>query len=149
VEWLIEDSDSLRVVELDEHYARVVFTETGHYTVGFRAHKGDCFQDTYKTVTVIEPEETGDDTFGESLIEKFFVYPNPNDGNFNIKVTLNRTSAIRLRIINAGTGYAFRDKKYVGQKEYDIPYGMAIPSGAYVIILETASGYMNIKMIAR
>jgi hypothetical protein len=149
VEWLIDDSDSLKVVEMDEHYARVVFTETGHYTVGFRAHKGGCYQDIHKTLTVINPGETRDDTFGESLIDEFFAYPNPNDGNFNVKVGLNRTGAIRLRIINAGTGYTFSDKKYAGQKEYDIPYNMTIPSGVYVIVLETASGHMNIKMIAR
>lgn len=85
-----------------------------------------------------------------SLIDKGDLSdPNPNDGNFHIKAGLNKTSAIRLRIISAGTGYTFSDKKYAGQKEYDIPYNMTIPSGVYVIILETASGYMNIKMITR
>jgi hypothetical protein len=149
MEWLIEDSDSLRLVEMDEHYARVIFYYPGHYTIGFRAYKGDCFQEVRKTVTAIKPGEARDDTFGESLIEKFFVYPNPNDGNFHVNIELNRTSAIRLRIINAGTGYIAGDKKYNGQKEYDIPYNMAIPAGVYVIVLETASGYMNIKMIVR
>lgn len=149
VEWLIEDSDSLKAVEMDEHYARVIFAHPGYYRIGFRAYKGDCFQEIFKTITVVERNDTGDDSFGESIIDKFFVYPNPNDGNFHIKVGLNKTSAIRLRIINAGTGFTFSDKKYNGQKEYDIPYNMTIPSGVYVIVLETASGYMNIKMITR
>lgn len=149
VEWLIEDSDSLKVVEMDEHYARVLFSETGYYKIGFRAHKGDCFQEIFKTITVVDRDGTGDDSFGESIIEKYYVYPNPNDGNFNVKITLNKTSAIRLRIINIGTGNTVSDKKYAGQKEYDIPYNKSIAPGAYVIVLETTSGHMNLKMIVR
>lgn len=149
VEWLIEDSDSLKVVEMDEHYARVLFSETGYYKIGFRAHKGDCFQEIFKTITVVDRDGTEDDAFGESIIEKYYVYPNPNDGNFNVKITLNKTSAIRLRIINIGTGNTVSDKKYAGQKEYDIPYNKSIAPGVYVIVLETASGHMNLKMIVR
>lgn len=149
VEWLIEDSDSLKVVQMDEHYARVLFYETGYYKIGFRAHKGDCFQEIFKTITVVDKGGTENNSFGESIIEKYYVYPNPNDGNFNVKVTLNKTSAIRLRIINIGTGSTVSDKKYAGQKEYDIPNNKSIAPGSYVIVLETASGHMNLKMIVR
>jgi sporulation protein YlmC with PRC-barrel domain len=134
---------------MDEHYARVLFSETGYYKIGFRAHKGDCFQEIFKTITVVDRDGTADDSFGESIIEKYYVYPNPNDGNFNVKIALNKTSAIRLRIINIGTGNTVSDKKYTGQKEYDIPYNKSIAPGAYVIVLETVSGYMNLKMIVR
>lgn len=149
VEWLIDDSGSLKVVEMDEHYARVLFSETGYYKIGFRAHKGDCFQEIFKTITVVDRDGTVEDLFGESIIEQYYVYPNPNDGNFNVKITLNKTSAIRLRIINIGTGNTVSDKKYTGQKEYDIPYTKSIAAGVYVIVLETASGHMNLKMIVR
>ncbi|GHV38827.1 hypothetical protein FACS1894179_02810 [Bacteroidia bacterium] len=149
VEWLIDDSGSLKVVEMDEHYARVLFFETGYYKIGFRAHKGDCFQEIFKTITVVDKDGTENDAFGESIIEKYYVYPNPNDGNFNVKITLNKTSAIRLRIINVGTGNTISDNKYAGQKEYDIPYNKSIAPGVYVIVLETASGHMNLKMIVR
>lgn len=149
VEWLIEDSDSLKVVEMEEHYARVLFFETGNYKIGFRAHKGDCFQEMFKTITVIDKDARENDMFGESIIEKYYVYPNPNNGNFNIKITLNKISAIRLRIINVGTGNTISDQKYTGQKEYDIPYRKSISSGAYVVVLETVSGHMNLKMIVR
>lgn len=149
VEWLIEDSDSLKVVEMDEHYARVLFSETGYYKIGFRAHKADCFQEIFKTITVVDKDGTENDAFGESIIEKYYVYPNPNNGNFNVKITLNKTSAIRLRIINVGTGNTVSDNKYAGQKEYEIPYNESIIPGIYVIVLETASGHMNLKMIVR
>lgn len=149
VEWLIEDSDSLKVIDKDEYYARVLFLKTGYYKLGFRAYKGDCFQEIFKTITVVDKDGTEDDPFGESIIEKYYVYPNPNDGNYNVKITLNKTSAIRLRIINIGTGNTVSDKKYAGQKQYDIPYNSTIAPGTYVIVLETASGHMNLKMIVR
>lgn len=149
VEWLIDDTDSLKVVEMDEHYARVLFFETGYYKIGFRTHKGNCFQDIFKTITVVDKDRREEDSFGESIIDKYYIYPNPNDGDFNVRIILNKTSAIRLRIINIGTGNIVSDKKYVGQKEYDIPYNKSIAPGNYVIVLETASGYMNLKMIVR
>jgi hypothetical protein len=149
MEWLIEDSDSLKIVEVDEHYARVLFSGKGYYKIGFRAHKGDCFQEIFKTITVIDRDGTWADSFGESIIEKYHVSPNPNDGNFNVQITLNKTSAIRLRIIDMGTGNTVSDRKYAGEKEYDISYNKSIVQGVYVIVLETASGYMNLKMIVR
>ncbi|MFT4072525.1 MAG: T9SS type A sorting domain-containing protein [Dysgonamonadaceae bacterium] len=147
VEWLLDDTDSLKVVEWDGHYAKVLFSEKGYYKIGLRAHQGDCFQEIFKTITVLDKNDTGDDSFGESIIEKYQIYPNPNHGNFQVKVTLNKTSAIRLRIIHVGTGNTVSDKKYAGEKEYDIPYRISLTSGVYIIVLETASGYMNLKMI--
>jgi hypothetical protein len=149
VEWLVEDSDSLKLVGMDDYYARVIFSCPGHYPIGFRAYKGDCFQETYKTVTVVDRDGAIDDSFGESIIEEYYVHPNPNDGNFHVKITLNKTSAIRLRMINISSGSTVSDKRHAGQKEYDIPYSEAITPGVYVMVLETASGYMNLKMIVR
>ncbi|MCL1943218.1 MAG: T9SS type A sorting domain-containing protein [Candidatus Azobacteroides sp.] len=147
VDWLIENTDSLQVVETDEFYARVIFYYPGHYTIGFRAHKDDCYQEIRKTVTAVEPEQTPGREPGESMINNFYVYPNPNDGNFHVRIELTGTSAIRLRMINAGTGHVASDKKYNGQKDYDLPYSLPLSPGVYIIVLETASGYMNIKMI--
>jgi uncharacterized protein (DUF2141 family) len=148
-EWIIKETDSIRIVEYDEYYAKVIFSKQGNYRIGFRTYVGECYQDVFKTINVVEAGIRQDDSFGESVIKQFSIYPNPNDGNFHAKVELNKTANIRLRIINIGNGQNISDAIYNGQEEYDLPYNLSASSGVYVVILETASGYMNIKIVIK
>ncbi len=149
IEWLIEESDSLTVIEMAEHYAKVVFKELGYYTVGLRSHVGDCYMDVVKSLTVTNPDDDIFDEFGESIIEKFIIYPNPNDGIFTAEVELNKVSSIRLRIFNISTGNVLSDKKVSGESFYQIPYNEYLGAGVFIVLLETASGHMHLKMIVR
>jgi hypothetical protein len=144
---LIEASDSLLVVETQEHYAKVIFTETGYYAVGFRAYMGDCYEDDLRSITVVEPDGREADNFGQSIIKRFVIYPVPNKGQFTVDVELNKISPIRLRLLYLGDGATVSDQKHSGKQEYSLPYNLPLKAGAYVMVLETPSGSMNLKMI--
>ena len=121
----------------------------GYYSVGLRTYVGDCYQDVLKSVTVTDPDNNGYDPFGESVITKFVVYPNPNDGRFSVEVGLTRVCPIRLRIVNIGSGLTLGDYRYNGEKAYVLPYNLPLAIGVYAILLETPTGYMNIKMVVK
>ena len=146
---MITESDSVIITEQTEHLAKVIFDYPGQYTVGIRTHSGECYQELFKSITAIPAEMQNNDAFGESIIKNFTIAPNPNDGIFNIMVELSVASAIRIRIINTGSGITVNDKKYSSQEEFSIPYQLILPTGTYVVLLETASGYMNTKMIVK
>jgi hypothetical protein len=148
-EWLVRESDSLTVIEQTAHYIRLVFRETGQYPIGFRSYIGDCYEDNLKSVTVNEGGDIEENPYGESIIEKFVVSPNPNNGRFTVSVELTQISSIRLRLVNIASGIVVSDKRQNGEKEYTIDYDLPLASGIYVVVLETASGNRSIKMIAK
>jgi hypothetical protein len=100
-----------------------------------------------KSVTVHPSDERGADFFAESIIKKFALHPNPNNGVFTVEVELSKVSPIRLRVVDIGTGIVLNDARYTGQKEYILPYSLFLSTSVYVILLETSAGYMPIKMI--
>jgi hypothetical protein len=149
VDWLIEASDSLEIVEQSDHQASVIFKYPGSYPIGLRSYVGDCFRDNIKTVTVMNPHDRTSDFPGESLIEKFVVYPSPSNGTFQVEVKLTKEAPVRLRIVNTGSGIVFGDTRYQGDKDYSIPYRTTFPAGVYAVLLETASGQTTVKIIIK
>ena len=146
-EWLFPESDSLKIVEQSEHFAKVIFYELGQYTIGMRSYMGDCFQEVLKNITVINADENRDDLFGESIIKEFVIAPNPNSGTFNVTVELNKVSSIRLRLVNIESGLTLHDRRLDGQELYQIPYNLVLSPGVYILLLETPSGRMVQRMI--
>jgi hypothetical protein len=149
LEWIVNESDSLTIVEKTEHLLRVVFKYPGYYPIGLRTFVDECYEDNIKSVTVHHADERGMDFFAESIIKKFALYPNPNNGVFTVEVELSKVSPIRLRIVDIGRGIVLDDTRYTGQKEYAIPYSLFLASSVYAVLLETSAGYMPIKMIIK
>lgn len=150
-EWILKKDDRVKVVQEEQHFARLIFTETGRYDIGIRTYVGDCYQDIIKTITVVEQDDILNDKFKESLVKEFVIAPNPNDGNFQAIVKLSRESAIRLRIINFFNGLTISDRRFNGQEEYDIPYSLTniVPGQLYLVLLETSAGQMVFKMLGK
>jgi hypothetical protein len=147
-EWLIEPHPDMRIVEQTGHTVRVIFSENGQYTLGCRSHVGDCYQDAYKTVTVVDAEEFySAETFDQTLIRNFSIHPNPNSGIFSAIVELERDAPVRLRLLNLTTGQLMSDIRLSGDKEYTVPYNLQLAAGTYALALETAAGRMVVKVL--
>jgi hypothetical protein len=146
-EWLIDPAETLEVIETSGHLARIIFHETGQYTIGFRSYMEDCYADDIKTLSVVEADDKVENDQEQSIILKFNLLPNPNNGTFTVDVELSEVNPIRLRLIHIGSGRVISDKRQSGAAEYKIPYTLSVVPGIYALLLETASGNMNIKMI--
>lgn len=150
IEWLFNDKDPIKVTQEEQHFAKVVFSKTGNYSIGIRSHVGSCYQDVIKTITVVEEDDTLNDRFKESLIKQFYITPNPNDGNFEAIVDLAKESAIRLRVINLWNGTTADDRTLNGQKEYKVRYSLSLThANIYLVLLETSSGKMVLRMLVQ
>jgi len=147
MEWLVDDLDAVEIVEETEHFLKVVYKELGYYSIGLRSYTGDCYEEIVKSIHVTDPDGMTSTNFGESIIRKFELYPNTNNGVFTIDVELTKISPIRVRVINLGSGVVFDDRTFRGEQEYSIPYNLSLTSGVYVVLLETASGHTSLKMI--
>jgi hypothetical protein len=98
---------------------------------------------------VVAADDSANDNFGRTDIIEFTVFPNPNDGNFKVKVELGRQSMIRLRLLSLTNGGTIDDRTLNGSKLYEEQYLMQLPTGVYIMLLETASGRKSVKIIIK
>ncbi|GHT67207.1 hypothetical protein AGMMS50239_29970 [Bacteroidia bacterium] len=147
IEWLFSENDPVVIVETSFEMAKIIFRQAGEYAVGMRSYLKECYQDVFKTLNVKEFDGSIGNNFGQTDILEFTVNPNPNDGNFKVKIELGRQSTVRLRLFSLTHGNLTDDKTLSGQKLYEESYRLFLAPGVYVLLLETASGRKSQKII--
>lgn len=129
------------VVEQEKGMAILRFDVPGAYEVILRNYQSDCYQDVAKTIIVAEARELPD--VGDAIspfIKDFKVYPNPSSGSFSVMVSLQEVSVVSLRLFGLTTNHVHDEKQLSGKVLYEVPYTMNLPSGMYLLLLETAKG---------
>ncbi len=147
VEWILPAAAT--VVSQNNDLAEISFAVAGEYEIGVLTRVGSCEAIQMKTILVIESEGFVEaENVGGNFIEEFIVYPNPTDGQFFAKVGLKNTSDISLRVFNVNDNSMLDHKTSQGEQNYEIPFNLvALPSGTYVVILETPYGNQVRKVI--
>lgn len=148
VEWVIPENSGITVVQKTAALATLRFANTGAYQLGLRAYVGDCQQLFSKSITVLEqqsfPQPGGAQ---EPFIRQFDVLPNPNGGQFNVRITLDKQSAIRLRMINIISNELVSDRQESPATQFNVGYQLSIPAGTYLLLLETPVGNAIRKVV--
>ena len=148
VEWVIPENSGITVVQKTAAVATLRFANTGSYQLGLRAFVGDCQQIFTKNVTVLEqqsfPQPGGAQ---EPFIKQFDVLPNPNGGQFNVRVAIDKQSAIRLRMINIISNELVSDRQESPATQFNIGYQLNVPAGTYLLLLETPVGNAIRKVV--
>jgi len=118
--------------------ASFVYAANGSFPVTLTVTNGCGSVDSTFTVVVqgISIEET---SLGRSLN----VFPNPNDGNFNVSFELDANEKVELRILNAAGQIVFTES--LGSVDrYDGSIDLSAKAkGMYVLQIETSSGTIN------
>jgi hypothetical protein len=126
------------------------FDESGSYDVTLTTHLGECVDKITKTITILEDE---DDNEGgrlgyEEFVKDFTLYPNPNDGSFDVGVQLLEESSITLSVWNSVTSVMVGKLNASGQKEYITHIDLRpLASGTYVLRLDHAKGKKYIRFV--
>ncbi|MGV4497453.1 T9SS type A sorting domain-containing protein, partial [Ornithobacterium rhinotracheale] len=150
VEWLIPNNSAVSVIEKNEEYLELKFSNTGSYRIGLKGMQGQCKKTFYKEV-VVEENLSGVDLSSDKIsnITEFNVAPNPNDGNFKVIVKLEKENPINLRIINMLTQQAYPVITKPKSTYFLVPYHVTLSTGVYFVILETGNESMVKKMIIK
>lgn len=150
VEWLIPDNSAVSVIEKNEEYLELKFSNTGSYRIGLKGMQGQCKKTFYKEV-VVEENLSGVDLSSDKIsnITEFNISPNPNDGNFKVIVKLEKENPINLRIINMLTQQAYPVITKPKSTYFLVPYHVTLSTGVYFVILETGNESMVKKMIIK
>lgn len=148
ISWIIPSDPKIEIVQNNQNLAELIFRDTGTYTISMKAFIGDCEQMITKKVIVVQGQNFDDIGATQNpFIKEFSIMPNPNTGQFNVKITLQEQAKIRLRMMNITNSAVINNKELSGSSQYIIPYTITAASGVYILLLETPKGNLIQKII--
>lgn len=136
VEWKVPFN--VKIIQEEKEGIIVRFPAPGDYEISLVSLEGQCTKTQTKLVTVLKERNITD--VGDAdlpFIEEYQVYANPNKGKFKVDVVLKKKAEISLRLFGLGANDVTFDKKLKGEKKYTVDYDMNVPSGVYILLLET------------
>ncbi|AYN03305.1 T9SS type A sorting domain-containing protein [Flavobacterium sp. 140616W15] len=143
-QWILPKGVS--IVEQKEKYITLKFDATGIYTIGLQQTQGDCFATYNKNITVEKRSTLPNVGTMSKFITDFIVTPNPSNGNFKAIINLENNSTVNLRLFST-TGEFATQKKDSGKKKYEVDFNTSLPSGMYILVLETEQQTLVKKII--
>ena len=148
-EWIIPQG--IDILEKYDEMIILKFDKSGSYQLGIRSFQGDCYQEFIKNIVVEEkvlgPSEDKDEE-NKGYIEEISVYPNPNRGTFHLKVKMQKSMAVSVRIINLMTSGIEDSQKVMNTNEHTFDYSLKhLPSGIYLMSIETPKGTSIRKVV--
>lgn len=147
-EWEIPSDRNITVLQNTTLLASLRFADTGVYRIRLHSYTGDCEQVFTKDIAVLESQSIpAPGGAKQPFITAFEVLPNPNNGQFSVRVTLDKASEIRLRLFNIISNQMVNDRKESSAAQFNIGYQLNITAGTYVLLLETPLGNAIRKII--
>ncbi|PKV50781.1 putative secreted protein (Por secretion system target) [Aquimarina sp. MAR_2010_214] len=146
VEWTMPEG--VEVVSQTEEKLILKFENEGPYDINLRSYQGDCYEDYNKTI-LVQPAIESPEVFASQgeFIEEFIVYPNPNNGSFTTKITLAEESNITIKIVNLMSGATMHERKEKNNLDFALNYNLTLPTGVYLMLLETPKGSETRKLV--
>lgn len=149
IAWIVPPGAT--VLDEQEEYIELSFSQYGEYSVGLRSSKGFCERTEYKKVSVVSRNELADyATPDEPYIKQFVVTPNPTDGKFTATVELREAGDFKL-IFYSNQGNVITEKEVKRQpfSTVDFDVSSSVSSGMGMLQLVTAEEVAAFKVMIR
>jgi hypothetical protein len=146
--WEMPASKNITVLKNTPLLTELRFADTGVYRITLHSYTGNCEQVFIKDIAVLEQQSMpAPGGAQQPFITSFEVSPNPNGGQFTVRVTLDKAAEIRLRLFNIISNQLVNDRKESAAEQFNIGYQLNITAGTYVLLLETPLGNVIRKII--
>lgn len=126
------------------------FASAGAYDVNLTAHLGECVDQVTKTITILggEEDQEGGRLGYEAFVKQFELFPNPNDGSFDVGIELAEEGPITLSVWRSENGALVGKLHEEGDHSYKLFFDLRpISSGLYLLRLDHAKGKEYIRFI--
>ena len=157
ISWPIADSisweynqDSIWHQESIANHEVVTFPETGTYNIRMYAYHGDCYGVIDKQITIHATADSlhnQDIQPADSEIIQFSLFPNPNDGTFDVNIGLSTPQDVTLWIFRED-GLALDTRQLNGANAYMEHFAFAnLHPGLYTVVLQTQSEWLHLNFV--
>ncbi len=147
VKWTFDKNT--QVIDSVSDSPKIRFPSAGIYSISMRANFGDCEYSLTKTIT-IKPYDPNTPKLllpGVRPIEVFSITPNPNTGEFSVKVGLVKSQPLIILIYNIRGDEVYR-KNWEDIKEINEAIKLQdSQSGAFLVRVITENDAKELKMI--
>lgn len=146
IKWILPQQAS--VADRSTQFAAFTLADTGAYFIKLVTYRGMCYAEQSKKVIV--SSRTALNSTGATrnpFIKVFTAAPNPNNGSFTIRVTLQEKAAVQLKLINVLTNQVSSLIYQSGSDSYVLPVNVSVVAGTYVLLLETPKGSTTMKIV--
>ncbi len=148
IHWRI-NNDEIEVVDTFLNQIELQFLAEGTYSINLEIHHGDCSILIEKEITIYDdPAQLGGQNGnGYSEILEYMLFPNPNTGQFEIRVVLEQAIPVQIRIYR-DNGVLMTSRILQGEASYQEAIDLSsAPPGNYIAQLQTASEWKTINFI--
>ena len=150
IHWNITGGATQRIAQ-NEYSQTVAFQQPGEYTVGLTAQVGECQDYVEKTIEVYPPAQAPEAPQVVELQEEILVmglYPNPNSGRFTVGIRLQEAQDVTLKVYGLyAPGMVLAQRNLTGQRDYEVPFDLRLPAGAYILTIQTPNTIKHISFI--
>ncbi len=158
ISWPIPDEirweyDPTEVIHQETYFNQEIisFPETGEYNIRLYAKKGECEGILDKTITIYnDPDSLLNQGLGGDIVDHvldFSLYPNPNQGVFDVRVQLDNVQGIKLWVFDdGGTLLESRDRggALFYLEEFDLS---GLQTGLYTLVLQTEDQWYYLSFV--
>jgi len=150
INWNFDNADVLTAATHGA-YKELMFLRPGEYNIMLTAKLGACISHQTKRIVVYPSQDEDNDGgrlgYKESGIKEIKIYPNPNDGNFTVKVTLYKQGAVRLRLSGL-TGNILREVRGDNANEYEFNFNLINQTaGVYWLNTEADNTVKTVRVL--
>ncbi|SDL66188.1 T9SS type A sorting domain-containing protein [Kriegella aquimaris] len=149
IQWVVPEGG--RILKEDSDEVEVVFSKVGEYEIGIMTSTGACSAQKTKKIIVVDKDESLDKEIPQKekkQIVDFVIHPNPTSGRFTAQVGLSDRGDIGIKIFNFANNAMVASEKGQGKEAYAFSFDISgVPSGVYVVLLETPYGNTVRKIV--
>ena len=148
--WTYSIDTAIKLIYKNEDSLRLKFINEGTYTIQLNTKIGACVDSSIQTVHILK--SSGINVFniaplGLNSIQNLKISPNPNRGQFNVSLNLQKSSSIAIRILNISNGRLVYSKQYPSSTYFNIPFNLLLSADIYALIIETEFGATSVSKI--
>ena len=148
VEWILPEDYQPIVVDSSFYKLELIFPDCGTYIIGMKTYSGECYETSYKTISVMNKEDIDDlREDPTAFLQSFSASPNPTRGLVNVALELREKSDAELLLINSGSGRIVEKRTLRNQSVYTETFQIGESSGVYILLLNTPKGRQFTKII--
>jgi hypothetical protein len=151
ISWYINTSDA-RIISTMHDRQRVIFGNPGEYSVTLTARKALCLSRNNQNIivynTINEKLEGKQPVPPQGDIEELYLYPNPNNGSFTVKIKLSDPGYVKLQVLRMAENKVLALKEGDNSDFYEYNFDMpGLTQGVYVLTVQTKNDARSVKFI--